>query len=57
MPSEVVSLDFIRNILEMVPTSANIKQYAEIVYEKSVLRNLIRANEDIAGNATQEMKH
>ena len=49
MPSEVVSLDFIRNILEMVPTSANIKQYAEIVYEKSVLRNLIRANEDIAG--------
>ena len=49
VPSEVVSLDFIRNILEMVPTSANIKQYAEIVYEKSVLRNLIRANEDIAG--------
>ena len=34
VPSEVVSLDFIRNILEMVPTSANIKQYAEIVYEK-----------------------
>ena len=30
VPSEVVSLDFIRNILEMVPTSANIKQYAEI---------------------------
>lgn len=48
VPSEVVSLDFIRNILEMVPTSANIKQYAQIVYEKSVLRSLIRANEEIS---------
>ena len=48
VPSEVISVDFIKNILEMVPTSANIKQYAEIVYEKAVLRNLIRANEEIA---------
>ncbi|MCR5704110.1 MAG: replicative DNA helicase, partial [Eubacterium sp.] len=48
VPSEVISIDFIKNILEMVPTSANIKQYAEIVYEKAVLRNLIRANEEIA---------
>ena len=48
VPSEVISIDFIRNILDMVPTSANIKQYADIVYEKSVMRNLIRANESIA---------
>ena len=48
VPSEVISIDFIRNILDMVPTSANIKQYVDIVYEKSVLRNLIHANEDIA---------
>lgn len=48
VPSEVIGIDFIRNILEMVPTSANIKQYVDIVYEKSVLRHLIRANEDIA---------
>ncbi len=48
VPSEVISIDFIRNILDMVPTSANIKQYTDIVYEKSVLRNLIRANENIA---------
>ena len=34
VPSEVISIDFIRNILDMVPTSANIKQYADIVYEK-----------------------
>ncbi len=48
VPSEVISIDFIRNILDMVPTSANIKQYTDIVYEKAVLRNLIRANEEIA---------
>ena len=48
VPSEVISIDFIRNILDMVPTSANIRQYAEIVYEKAVMRNLIRANEKIA---------
>ena len=48
VPSEVISIEFIRNILEMVPTSANIKQYAGIVYDKSVMRKLIRANENIA---------
>lgn len=48
VPSEVISIDFIRNILDMVPTSANVKQYVDIVYEKAVLRNLIRANEEIA---------
>lgn len=45
VPSEVISIDFIRNILDMVPTSANIKQYVDIVYSKSVLRKLIRVNE------------
>ena len=39
VPSEVISLDFIREIVAGVPTSANIKYYAEIVYEKAVLRN------------------
>ena len=48
VPSEVISLDFIRNILDVVPTSANIKQYADIVYEKSIMRRLIHSNEDIA---------
>lgn len=48
VPTEVISIEFIRNILDMVPTSANVKQYVNIVYEKSVMRNLIRANESIA---------
>lgn len=48
VPSEVISLDFIRDILAGVPTSANVKEYANIVYEKAVLRNLVRTNNDIS---------
>ena len=47
VPSEVISLDFIRDIIAGVPTSANVKEYANIVYEKAVLRNLIRTTNDI----------
>ena len=36
--------------MDTVPTSANIKYYANIVAEKSVLRKLIKVNEEIANN-------
>ncbi len=45
---EVSSLEFVRELLTAVPTSANIKYYAGIVAEKSTLRKLIRLNEEIA---------
>lgn len=48
VPPEVSSLDFVRDIITTVPTSANIKSYANIVREKAVLRRLIKANEEIA---------
>lgn len=48
VPPEVSSLEFIRDLITAVPTSANIKYYANIVSEKSTLRKLIRLNEDIA---------
>lgn len=48
VPAEVSSLEFMRDILTAVPTSANIKFYANIVAEKSILRKMIRLNEDIA---------
>ena len=48
VPPEVSSLEFIRDLITAVPTSANIKYYANIVAEKSTLRKLIRLNEDIA---------
>ncbi len=48
VPPEVSSLEFVRDLITAVPTSANIKYYAGIVAEKSVLRKLIRLNEEIA---------
>ena len=48
VPEEVSALEYVRDIINAVPTSANAKHYAKIVQEKSVLRKLIRINEDIA---------
>ena len=48
VPPEVYSLEFIRELLESVPTSANIRQYSKIVKDKAVLRNIIHVNEKIA---------
>ena len=48
VPPEVNSLEFIRDLITAVPTSANIKYYADIVAEKAVLRRLIKLNEEIA---------
>ncbi len=48
VPSELYGLDFIRELINSVPTSANIRQYAQIVHEKAVLRNIIKTNEAIA---------
>ncbi len=49
VPPEVSSVEFIRDLINAVPFSINIKQYADIVYEKSVLRKLIKVNEEIEG--------
>ena len=48
VPPEVSSLEFVRDLITAVPTSANIKYYAGIVSEKATLRKLIRINEEIA---------
>jgi replicative DNA helicase len=50
VPPEVSSLEFIRDLITALPTSANIKYYANIVSEKSTLRKLIKLNEEIANN-------
>ena len=42
VPPEVSSLDFVRDIMTSVPTSVNVKSYANIVREKAVLRRLIK---------------
>ncbi len=48
VPAEISSLEFVRDLLNMVSTSANVKYYAQIVADKSVMRKLIRLNEEIA---------
>ena len=45
---EVSSLEFVKDILDSVYTSAHIRQYASIVHEKAMLRRLIRTTEGIA---------
>lgn len=49
-PEEMTSTEFVREILNAVPLSVNLKDYAQIVYEKSTLRKLIRITEEISKN-------
>ena len=46
VPPEISSLEFIRDLITAVPTSANIKYYTNIVAEKAMLRRLIRLMEE-----------
>jgi replicative DNA helicase len=48
VPPEISSLEFARDLLNAVPTSANVRSYAQIVQEKSMLRKMIKVNEEIA---------
>ncbi len=48
VPPEIASLEFMRDILNLMSTSANVRYYAEIVSDKSMMRKLIRLNEGIA---------
>ena len=54
VPAEVSSLEFIRDLVTAVPTSANIKSYATIVAEKSTLRKLIRLMDEIENSCYAE---
>ena len=47
VPAEISSLEFVRDLVAAVPTSANVKYYAEIVANKAMLRRLIKLNEEI----------
>jgi replicative DNA helicase len=47
LPEELSSLEFIRDLITAVPTSANVRYYANIVREKAVLRRLIKVTEGI----------
>ena len=44
---ELYSVEYLGELLASVPTSANVKFYAEIVHEKAVLRRLIKVTEQV----------
>lgn len=48
VPPEISSLDFVRGLMDLHLTSANIGHYVRIVHDKSLMRKLIRVNESIA---------
>ena len=55
LPPDVFNNSMLLYLINTVPTSANIKFYANIVAEKSLLRKMIRACEEIIGSCyTQE---
>lgn len=45
---EISSLEFLKEILDTVPTAANIRHYANIVADRSTARKLIRLNDEIS---------
>ncbi len=50
VPPELSSMEFVRDMITSVPTSANVKYYAQIVAEKAQLRRLIKTSEEIAAS-------
>lgn len=46
---ELSSQEFLAQLMLSVPTSANVKYYADIVHDKAVERRLIQATEKVAG--------
>lgn len=50
LPQDIYSVEVLSDLLNSVPTSANVKQYAVIVHDKAVLRRLINTTERITEN-------
>ncbi len=48
LPPEITGMEYMREVLNAVSTSANVKYYAAIVGDKALLRRLIKASEEIA---------
>jgi replicative DNA helicase len=48
---EVGGLSYLNSLAQYVPSAANIRRYAEIVRERSILRKLVAASDEIATNA------
>ncbi len=50
VPQQVSALEFLGDLVSSVPTSANVKYYAQIVHDKAILRKLIKTVEETAND-------
>ncbi len=50
VPPEIASLEFMKDILNTLYTSTNVRQYANIVHDKAMLRKLIHTTEGLAND-------
>ena len=48
---EIGGLGYLNSLAQYVPSASNIRRYAEIVRERSILRKLVSASDEIATNA------
>ena len=48
---EIGGLGYLNSLAQYVPSAGNIRRYAEIVRERSILRKLVSASDEIATNA------
>ena len=48
VPPEISRLEFVRDLVAAVPTSANVRYYAQIVSDKAVMRKLIKMNDELS---------
>ncbi|MEK7347039.1 MAG: replicative DNA helicase [Pseudomonadota bacterium] len=49
--AEMGGLGYLNSLAQYVPSASNIRRYAEIVRERSILRKLVSASDEIATNA------
>ncbi len=57
MLEQVGGKSYLAELTEQVPSSANVKHYAEIVQKKAMMRGLIRAAEDISQLGYDEIRN
>jgi len=48
---EIGGLAYLNSLAQYVPSASNIRRYAEIVRDRSILRKLVTASDEIATNA------
>lgn len=51
---EEIGVAYLSSLLDSIPTTANIEYYAKIIYEKYILRSIIRASSEIIEIAMKE---